>query len=85
MALVKGTRDLAVVTTDLPVLFGVLGTLVGVTLATATQQGDAAELLAAFKQAFPIAVQTTIVGGLVHATGALLGVVDGFVLSRSAP
>lgn len=52
---------------DIPVLLGVLGTLFGIVLANfAAQAGTPEAFLKAFQAAFGVAVQTTLLGGLVH-------------------
>ena len=66
---------------DISILLGVLGTLIGVTIAVAGKTGsvDPLEFMATFSNAFGIAVSTTIAGGLTYIASRVLNSFDGYI------
>lgn len=72
------THVLSEVAINVPVLLGVLGTLIGVMLAISGKTGGVspAKFLAVFSQAFNVAVCTTIAGGLTYIACFLLSSLD---------
>jgi hypothetical protein len=67
-AFLERMHTLSEVTINIPVLFGVLGTLIGITMAVTGRSGEVSpsEFMTLFSQAFGVAVYTTIAGGLTH-------------------
>jgi hypothetical protein len=78
------TFSLADATGNISLLFGVLGTLVGVTMAVTGKTGsvEAAELLKTFSAAYAVAVSTTIAGGLTYTLCYLLSSLDEYLAER---
>lgn len=85
---VEKTHVFSELTVNLPVIFGVMGTLIGVSEAVAVKFGtqDTALLeqgsqafIEAFSGSFSIAITTTIVGGIVHAYSFLLSSFDHWI------
>ena len=83
-AFIEKTFTLSEATANIALLFGVLGTLVGVTFAVTGRSGnvDPNELLAVFSSAFGIAISTTIAGGLTYTACSLLSALDGFLVEE---
>lgn len=75
------TFTLSEATGNIALLFGVLGTLIGVSIAVAGQSNtvDPAKLMATFSNAFGIAVATTIAGGLTYVLCYLLSSFDEYM------
>lgn len=65
-------------TGNVAILLGVIGTLIGVTVAVSGQSGDLqpAEFMETFSNAFGIAVSTTIAGGLTYIACLALASLD---------
>ena len=66
---------------DISILLGVLGTLIGVTIAVAGKAGavDPTDFMATFSSAFGVAISTTIAGGLTYIACRMLNSVDGYI------
>lgn len=80
-AFLERTFTLSEATGNIALLFGVLGTLIGVSIAVAGQSStvDSAKLMETFTNAFGIAVATTIAGGLTYVLCYLLSSLDEYV------
>lgn len=76
------TYALSDATSNISVLLGVIGTLVGVAIAVSSKTGNVqpADFMSNFTNAFGIAVSTTIAGGLTYITCLILSSVDGYVI-----
>ncbi len=78
-------------TVNLPVIFGVMGTLIGVTFAIADQMAMAQGTMTgqdfgnALSGSFGTAITTTIAGGIVHAYCFLLSSLDHYMAEKSIP
>ncbi|MEW8054705.1 MAG: hypothetical protein AB2796_05270 [Candidatus Thiodiazotropha sp.] len=66
---------------DIAILLGVLGTLIGVTMAVAGNTGnvDPTDFMATFSSAFGVAISTTIAGGLTFIACRVLNSFDGYI------
>lgn len=75
------TFALSDATGNASILLGVIGTLIGVTVAVSGKTGNVqpAEFMETFSSAFNIAVSTTIAGGLTYITCLILSSVDGYL------
>lgn len=75
------TYALSDATGNVSILLGVIGTLIGVTIAVSGKTGNVqpVEFMETFSSAFGIAVSTTIAGGLTYITCLILSSVDGYI------
>ncbi|HED12303.1 MAG TPA: hypothetical protein ENI62_01360 [Gammaproteobacteria bacterium] len=75
------TYTLSDATGNVSILLGVIGTLIGVTMAVSGKTGNVqpAEFMETFSSAFGIAVSTTIAGGLTYITCLILSSLDGYI------
>lgn len=75
------TYALSDATGNVSILLGVIGTLVGVTVAVSGKTGNVqpAEFMETFSSAFSIAVSTTIAGGLTYVTCLILSSLDEYI------
>jgi hypothetical protein len=72
------TAALCDATGNVALLLGVIGTLIGITVAVSVKTGqlDPAEFLEVFSSAFRMAVVTTIAGGLTYISCLILNSID---------
>jgi len=76
------TYALSDATGNISILLGVIGTLIGVTVAVSGKGGNvqAVEFMETFSNAFSIAVSTTIAGGLTYISCLILSSLDGYII-----
>nr|VFK22046.1 MAG: hypothetical protein BECKMB1821G_GA0114241_100124 [Candidatus Kentron sp. MB]VFK27648.1 MAG: hypothetical protein BECKMB1821I_GA0114274_100424 [Candidatus Kentron sp. MB]VFK74376.1 MAG: hypothetical protein BECKMB1821H_GA0114242_100424 [Candidatus Kentron sp. MB] len=77
---------LSELTVNLPVVLGVVGTLIAIAYAVQDKfQGNASLFVETFSASFHVAVTTTICGGLSHAYCFLLSAIDHWIVGMTEP